>query len=351
MKRILTLATALVALMAAMACGGGSDPTATSPAATPTPEPQVINWKMSSVNPESHYMIQNVLWWTEQVRQQTNGQLNIEVFAGGALPYAQAEHLDAVSRGLVEVAGVWGGSNSGVEQALEVLEIPGLVPPDVDVRFELANTLFQPYQALLSEKYDVELYWILQLDPRNLYMKDAVSSLDEFQGLKIRAMSPLEVAFTGNMGAAATPISAQEVYTALQQGLVDGVWIVDSGTYVLKWYEVAKYIVDIKTGGAANFLSINKTAYDALPADIRQVLVDLRPQLMTRVWDSLKADMITSRQRLLDEGMEVIQWPDSDLATISGAAQQVLGSWYEDASPDAKQIFDRARAIISEAGN
>ncbi len=351
MKRILTLVTALVALMAAMACGGGSEPTATSPAATPTPEPQIINWKLGSVSPESHYILTNIAWWTDQVRERTNGQLNIEIFAGGALPYGQAEYLDAVDRGLVEASDVWGGSNSGVEQALEVLEIPGLVPPDVDLRVDVANKLFQPYQSLLASKYDVELYWILQLDPRNLYMKDAVNSLDEFQGLKIRAMSPLEVAFTGNMGAAATPISAQEVYTALQQGLVDGVWIVDSGTYVLKWYEVAKYIIDIRTGGAVNFLSINKTAYDALPPDVRQVLVDLRPQLMTRVWNSLREDMVTSRQRLLDEGMEVIAWPESDLAEISGAGQQVLGSWYEDASPDAKEIFDRARAIISDAGN
>jgi len=330
---ILTLLTAVCLLVI------GGPPTAFAQSKAP------VHWKFHGGLP-GHWLTQTYQWWSDQVKQKTDGQLVIDIYLLGSLPYKQPEALSAVAQGFVEVGEVWGGSLGGSEAALEVLDLPGFVPPDPELRKKLLAGLQSEWKGLVAQKYDARIYGVVQLDPRNIYTKREAKDINGLRGSKIRAIGALESAFTNRLGAVATAMSWPDTYLAMQQGVIDGFWIVDSGTYRSKMYEVSRYIIDTQTGGAANYIVINGKAWNSLPESARKVLDSLEPAFAQQLQENLKQDMAKSRQGLLDNGMKVVKWSREDHAKMDQIARTMWQEWYAKADAQGKRVFDQAKQVI-----
>ena len=100
-----------------------------------------------------------------------------------------------------------------------------------------------------------------------IYSKAAIKSLADLKGKKIRTAGPTETEFTRAIGMTPVSVAPSEIYTGLQQGLLDGNWVADAPHFFNKGYEVTKYIFDVGSAGAGFFVMVNQKALDALPAD------------------------------------------------------------------------------------
>jgi TRAP-type C4-dicarboxylate transport system substrate-binding protein len=97
---------------------------------------------------------------------------------------------------------------------------------------------------------------------------------DDLKGLKIRVMgSPVLVDSFNALGAQATPMSFGEVYTALQQGVIDGAETDHIDLLVEKFYEVTKYVSLTGHMYLANLFIFSKKVYDKLPADVQTAVL------------------------------------------------------------------------------
>jgi TRAP-type C4-dicarboxylate transport system substrate-binding protein len=97
--------------------------------------------------------------------------------------------------------------------------------------------------------------------------------VDDLAGLKIRtAASNLYVEVMRELGAAVTPLSVGEAYTALQTHLVDGLISPLPIIETLRFYEVQKYLSITNLMWVGQWFYINADAMRALPADIQAVL-------------------------------------------------------------------------------
>ncbi|MPM39869.1 2,3-diketo-L-gulonate-binding periplasmic protein YiaO [bioreactor metagenome] len=95
----------------------------------------------------------------------------------------------------------------------------------------------------------------------------------DMSGLKIRVMeSPLYIEMFTEMGANPMPMSFAELYTALQQGAVDGQDNPYAITSTNKFYEVQKYMTDLSHTFDVTCFSINDDFYQGLPDDIRAIV-------------------------------------------------------------------------------
>ena len=101
-------------------------------------------------------------------------------------------------------------------------------------------------------------------------VKQVVKTPDDLQGLKLRVMgSPVLIDTFNALGAQATPMSFGEVYTSLQQGVIDGAETDHVDLLVENFYEVTKYVS--LTGHmylAAGLVCSNK-ALSELPEEIQ----------------------------------------------------------------------------------
>lgn len=346
----MTRVVLIIALFVLLASCGGQEASSGGSGDSNGGSGKSITWKLASYAAEGQSMPRTHNWWAEEVERRTDGQLKIEIYLSGSLPYQQTESLKAIDEGLVEVAEVFGGSLGGSEKALEVLDLPGFVPPDMQLRSELQRYLKEPLNEIVREKYDARVYSFFQLEPRNLYTKEPIPNLDALAGTKVRALGELESNFTQALGAAPQSMSWPDTYVAMQQGVIGGFWIVDSAVYTSNMYEVSDYIIDLQVGGASTYLMINQSAFESLPQDVQQVLTDLEPEYQAKIEENIMEDIEVNREQLLDEGMEVTNWPQRDRERMQTVARDLWEDWYAGADPDAQRIFDQANQFIQEQG-
>jgi len=115
--------------------------------------------------------------------------------------------------------------------------------------------------------------------------------LDDFKGLKIRIQSSkiLEGEIKA-FGAIPQVMAFSEVYTALQQGVVDGEENTPSNKYTQKMHEVQKHMTMSDHGVVMYAVVVNKKFWDGLPADIRKSLSEAMRDSTQYVWDIAKKE-------------------------------------------------------------
>jgi TRAP-type C4-dicarboxylate transport system substrate-binding protein len=153
----------------------------------------------------------------------------------------------------------------------------------------------------------------MQIEPRRVYTKQPVKSLSDCRGLKIRAIGPA-----------------------------------DGAHVAMKFYEVTKYIFNTENTGPSFFILANRKAMEALPADVRKALMDEVPKLTALNRASYATTDGKAREVLLEKGMEVNLVPAAEQAEMRRVAQPIVAKWADELKPDARKVYDIAKAMINQ---
>jgi TRAP-type transport system periplasmic protein len=168
---------------------------------------------------------------------------------------------------------------------------------------------------------------------RNVYTRSRpINSVADLKGQKIRVIpSPSYIALFRAFGAAPTPMAFGEVYTALQQGVIDGAEN-DSVTYqTSKHMEVARNLALTSHMMLANTLYISERVWERLPDDLKAVINKASGEARKTV----VAERSSRDAKVLDEiraaGINVTQ---PDLAPFTAIGQQTYKELAERLGPD-----------------
>lgn len=126
------------------------------------------------------------------------------------------------------------------------------------------------------------LYYTEKIYPTAMISKKPINKIEDFKGLKVRSSGAI-AEFLKELGAATSLIPGEELYLALQTGVVDAAhWGAAGGALTMKLPEVAKYYVqpDLAMAGT-DVIIINKDAFNGLPKDLQTIL---DKALMERVY-------------------------------------------------------------------
>jgi TRAP-type C4-dicarboxylate transport system substrate-binding protein len=242
---------------------------------------------------------------------------------------------------------MWGAHVSGDLRIAEVLELPGLIPYDIPLRKTIVHAVL-PAQEKAMQRFGVLPLASGQVEPRNIYSRKPIRSLADLKGLKLRAQGIVETEFTRAIGATPVTLSWEEVYPAMQQGVIDAYWVTHSATFSAKLHEVARHCWEVGLGGANWFIVVNRAALDRLPADARQAVLDLRQPVSDRLWDRVDGDIREFRKRLMDKGMTFAQASPEDMKAMLDAAPGVWETWLQKAGPEARELVEKIKAIVAD---
>lgn len=131
------------------------------------------------------------------------------------------------------------------------------------------------------------------------------------KGQSIRVQeAPIWFALTDSLGATATPVAFNELYTALSQGMVDGQENPIPSIASSKFYEVQKYMcLDGHTYGAESIL-INLGYYNNLPAEYQSAVEEAAAYAGEQQRAAVSANEATQLQQIKDSGTIVCEDPD-----------------------------------------
>lgn len=209
-----------------------------------------------------------------EVEKRTNGRIKIQNFYSGSAG-GEREAVESVQLGTQELTTTSTGPVPNFVPETRILDVPFLFRDKTHARAVLDGPIGKELLAKFDAKGFKALAWGENGVRHMTNSKRAVNEPGDLKGLKMRTMeNPVHVAAYKSLGIVTTPMAFPEVFTALQQGTVDGQENPLSVIMSANFDQVQKHLS--LTGHVYSPLVIlmNKATFDKLSAADKQVFLD-----------------------------------------------------------------------------
>ncbi|MDR2180205.1 MAG: TRAP transporter substrate-binding protein [Synergistaceae bacterium] len=226
---------------------------------------------VSDTHPDMVVMKSTFVPWVEG---KSDGRIKVELYPNGQLG-GDRELAESVQMGTLQIALPATSVLAGFDKRFQVLDLPFLFTTREAAFEALDGELGAKLDSFLPAKGFGCLGYIENGFRHITNNKKPVTHPDDLKGVKLRTMeNAMHIAFFKRLGANPTPMSFGELYTALQQGTVDGQENPFTLIYESKFYEVQKYVSATGHVFSVVMLLSNKKFMDSLPEDLRTVVAD-----------------------------------------------------------------------------
>jgi tripartite ATP-independent transporter DctP family solute receptor len=204
--------------------------------------------------------------FAREVEKRTAGRYKIQTFYSGALG-GERESIEAVQLGTQELTFSSTGPVPNFVPSARILDIPFLFRDKAHARAVLDGPIGQDMLKEFEPKGFKALAWGENGVRHMTNSKRSVNSPDDLKGLKMRTMeNPVHVAAYKGFGIVTTPMAFPEVFTALQQGTVDGQENPLSVIMAAKFDQVQKHLSLTGHVYSPAIFLMSKGAFDKLSA-------------------------------------------------------------------------------------
>ncbi|PAU78375.1 C4-dicarboxylate TRAP transporter substrate-binding protein [Halomonas salipaludis] len=292
---------------------------------------EATNIRYAEYGPDRGVRAEAIKWFANEIESRSNGELTMSIHWGGALVSGR-EAMGAVESGFIDAGTFVPSWEPELLHLYEIGDLPiGSADAWVAMRsiFDLATT----HDALEDEFASHDATYLMQFNtgPVQLICRDPITSLDDFDGLRIRAVGPYIDAFQG-LGAEIVSFPQVEVYQALDSGLVDCNQVYWSNVTAYRLHEVAGHLIELDYGQMLGLVGvINKRLWDslsdehqALMREVGQDTTDFLAQQLLELGDKVKSDL---RSGLDGHQVEISQVPDSVMEAILAEGDGLADDW------------------------
>lgn len=335
-KKLLTLmgSVCLVLVLAAM-------PFLT---ACPAPaEEKTIEWKCAGTFPATEWHVVGI-WepFAKEVYERTNGSLEITVYPGGELGYPPEEMLRFLRDGEIQMAELLWPSLEG-EFALGNFEMLPFLGKGSDDSREVVYPIWKDItREPLEEDWNTVVLIEAPFPPSHLFSKgEPLNSIEAFRGKKLRHYGGYMGDIFTALGASSTYMVESEVYMAFQRGIMQGTPTSWCSARVMRLPEVLEWCTECGFVIPHCGLAVNKDALDALPTDVREVLLEIAQEWDDKALDISKAAAREAKDYCTGEGIQAVQMPPDVLEELMEISKPVWAKWAEKAGPLGQEALDR----------
>jgi len=269
-------------------------------------ETDITTLKLGHGLDPSHPVHIGMEYMADKVKELSGGSMVIDIYPSEQLG-TERECLELLQIGSLAMTKVSSAVLEGFAPQYRVFGLPYLFRDD-DHRFEVFEGPIGQELLVSLEPYRIRGLCFYDAGYRSFYtVNRPILTPDDLSGLKIRVQeSPMAIQMVNIMGGAATPVSWGELYTALQQGVVDGAENNPPSFYTSYHFEVARYYTINQHTAVPDVLVISKHVWDHLtPQEQRwlQQAADESAEFQKKVW---RESTETSLQAVKEAGVEII---------------------------------------------
>jgi len=336
MKTTLTWSTVALVLLALAAGGSALGPMPAGAQAKP------VVWNLPTVAAPSYFHTVNYNALAARVKEKSGGRMEIRVHPASSL-YPSAELIPAVLDGRTELGTVLASYLTDVLLEIGPLELP-FMTGSVEEHKKAALQL-RPFYTERFARQGLKLLSIHAWPSQQIFSTVPIRSVADWKGKKIRVYGADSANIARLLGAAPVNINFGEVYSALEKRTVDGAMTSATNAEPMKFFEVAKYLDYWYLAGAAQeWLVANQKAWDALPKDLQQIVLDSikETNLEEKEWADAAAFDEKTRKRLPELGMTVIDPSKEEMEKARKAAKGAWDTWLTRTGADGKRGMDLA---------
>ncbi|MDO8776744.1 MAG: TRAP transporter substrate-binding protein [Burkholderiaceae bacterium] len=268
--------------------------------------------------------------FAKEVEKRTAGRYKIQPFYSGSLG-GERESIEAVQLGTQELTFSSSGPIPNFVPDAKILDIPFLFRDKAHARAVLDGPIGQEMLTKFDSKGFKALAWGENGIRHMTNSKRAVNGPDDLKGLKMRTMeNPVHVAAYKGLGIVTTPMAFPEVFTALQQGTVDGQENPLSVIMASKFDQVQKYLTLTGHVYSPGIFLMSKASFDKLSAADKQAFLDAAKEGVKANRARVDEDDAKGVTELRSKGMNVVEKVDKSkfvamLAPVNAEFEKQFG--------------------------
>jgi len=266
----------------------------------------------------------------EEVEKNSNGRISVETFYSGSLGGTK-ELLDQVKTGTIQMSLATTGFMTAYEPKLGVLNLPFLFSNSGAARAVMDSPFRDEIDAMVGAS-GFKALGFEEVGWRNVINRTRpVEKVADMQGLKIR-LQPIKVHIETYRTLGANPVAMdfKELYTAMQQGIVDGMEVNYQNIYDSRFYEVTSYLTEIPIFYDVLGRWMNKAFWDSLPADLQTVVVEASDKAVAFQRSVAAEEDAAALQKLIDAGMKFNRLTDEQVAEFRTVTQPIYAQFEGD---------------------
>ncbi|MGO4890239.1 TRAP transporter substrate-binding protein [Anaerobacillus sp. MEB173] len=274
MKRFKKAFMALAAVgILSFAAGCGGSETSNEGGDTTDSGAEQVTLKLAHSGSETHQYHVAAEKFKELVEEKTEGNVSIEIYSNATLG-SEAEAVEQILDGTIDMTTVAADSSfANTVPEMNVFGLPYLFRDRDHVYATLDGEVGSSLLDIVNEKNMVGLgYWEVGFRHLSNNASEVVNP-EDVQGLNIRVQpAPVWEAHMKALGANPTPVAFNELYSALDQGVVDGQENPLPTINSMKFYEVQKYVSLTAHTYSPAIVVMSNRAYDQLNEEYREIV-------------------------------------------------------------------------------
>ncbi|MAC78720.1 MAG: C4-dicarboxylate ABC transporter substrate-binding protein [Rhodobacteraceae bacterium] len=306
--------------------------------------------RFSSFEPPVAHITKTILTpWAKDVSEASNGELDVQIFAGGTLGRSPAQQVKLVEDGVADIAWIIPGYSPGRFDQGTVAELPFLVP-DATTGSRALWSLYD--QGLLTGDYDkFKVIAVLCSAPNGIASTIPVTEPEDLKGVKLRAPGPTMLTAINALGAVPVGgITGPTAAESISRGLITGTFTQWGAIETFRMGEVISDYTDLPMGATPMLVLMNKAKYDSL-SDTAKAAIDKfsGAAFVDRFGPSFDGNVSDAKARVTGKNDITIITPDAGSGERWKDAVAVATSDWIANTENGQAIHDAFVAALADA--
>ncbi|MGY0614720.1 DctP family TRAP transporter solute-binding subunit [Vibrio sp. FJH11] len=296
--------------------------------------------KLSHNHPRDHAVHKAMDYMAKEVQKLTDGEVRIRIYPDAQLG-TQRESMELMQNGALDMVKSNAAELEAFSPAYSAFNLPYLFR---DKEHYYSVTGGEVGKEILNSSKDSGFIGVTYYDAgaRSFYTSKPINTPEDLKGLKVRVQpSPSAIAMVKALGGNPTPLAYGELYTALQQGVVDAAENNIPSFSLSRHSEVSKYYSMDEHTMVPDVLVVSTKTYDSLTTEQQEALMEAAKassEYMKELWAESEAK---ERKKAEKMGVTFVE-PDKNAFV---QAVQPMYTEIASSNPELSKLVDKIKSV------
>ena len=339
MNRFFAFILTVVMALSLVACGGDStSDSSDSDAVIPDGE---ISLRIGTSASDTSAITQGAQWFADKLNERTGGLVTVKVYSSDSISGgAQAKGIEMLMDGSADMTFHSNLIYSTLDARLNVISLPWMFDGYEDVDDTLAGGAGDAIANILDE-YGIKVLGFAQNGFRQITNNvREIKTVADLDSLQIRINnSQMQLNLFQALGADPLNMNFPEVFTALQQGSIDGQETPIDVTYSSNIHEVSKYLSVWNYMYDSFILGINKVTFESFSPELQQIIIETADEACTYQRQLIRENEETQLAEIEESGVVVTPYEEIDIDAFKEAAEVIYDEYEPIVTPELLALF------------
>lgn len=295
-------------------------------------------WHMPTPYGDGNLQTQIAYEFAQEIKDKSEGNLDITVHSGGSL-VKHTEIPRSVKTGQVQMGELFLGILGNENPVYKHDNIPFLA-----TTYEEAEKLWEAAKPSVAKQLDkdgMQLLYAVAWPAQSLYSKEAINSLSDIEGAKMRAYSPSTSRLADLMGTTPTTIQTPDIPQAFSTGIIQAMVTSPSTGVDSQAWDYVSHFTDVRAWIPKNIVVVNKRAFRRLDKATQQIILDAAKNAEQKGWTGVAARAAKDKATLIEKGMVVTDPTPELVKELQAIGKTMTEEWLAEDPKEVGAILSR----------